>query len=658
MIGGANRWTDWVKAFARDHNTTYSCALSTPECKEQYRAKYGTRKRLPQKKEREMMGMEDVNVAEKVNPEIEMMKMHDKNVAETKQERFNKKKKDMKHKLNRALTATAVKKAVAHRAENISMGEEDIKSALLRKMLPVVEHEGQVEEAVVDVPAGKKKGRPKKYATAEEARKAKIQMTMESAKRRKQEKRIAKEEAKFEKARDEYDAIKASLASKFGEDWKKSARENPAIAEEFNDRMGKVLKKAKISSDDFTAYIKRKKTGGSESGSDDELSEIFGRMNVAPAPIGMPRPISVAPVAPANIARPVAVRPSRRNKRKETEEASAPAKKEKKEAKGRGRPKTATAVQSFSNAPIPPAVAMGKMGTSKVNGGVRDKKLFKDYADMVNHLVGHITNPRDELDPRDYKQAVHLINRIQTLRGGVALYPHANPYGKHGGSFFGNIGNAFSKTWNQKPTSQERDVLDAFYNGFLPVATLPIKALAPPVGVVADKAFNALKQHQLGGVALYPHANPYGRHGGTRNEDGYEYDPNLSRDENRERRYEHYEQFIPPTPPFELTPEERDASRLASIETNIADSGFENPAEHPQFQEGMDIHRRMAERAEARRHAEELARLERRQRRHRSSRPPVRPAGWNSDDDEDEMYQSNGRWYIIQKGGDKEVKMG
>lgn len=64
----ANRWIEFVRMWSRKHNISYACAVSKPECKEEYRTKYGNRKRLTQKKERELMGMEDVNVALKKKP--------------------------------------------------------------------------------------------------------------------------------------------------------------------------------------------------------------------------------------------------------------------------------------------------------------------------------------------------------------------------------------------------------------------------------------------------------------------------------------------------------------------------------------------------------------------------------------------------------------
>lgn len=66
-----------------------------------------------------------------------------------------------------------------------------------------------------------------------------------------------------------------------------------------------------------------------------------------------------------------------------------------------------------------------------------------------------------------------------------------------GGDFFGNIGKAFKTSWNKPVQSKaEGDALKFFYNDFLPIATTPIKVLAPPVGQISDIGFNKLRQHQ------------------------------------------------------------------------------------------------------------------------------------------------------------------
>jgi hypothetical protein len=56
-----NRWVDHVKKFAADNNLSYACALSKPECKDSYRAKYGVSKKLTKKQNIEKMGAEDMD---------------------------------------------------------------------------------------------------------------------------------------------------------------------------------------------------------------------------------------------------------------------------------------------------------------------------------------------------------------------------------------------------------------------------------------------------------------------------------------------------------------------------------------------------------------------------------------------------------------------
>jgi len=54
-----NKWVSHVRAFAADNNLSYACALSTPACKETYRAKYGLAKKLSKKDNIQKMGAED-----------------------------------------------------------------------------------------------------------------------------------------------------------------------------------------------------------------------------------------------------------------------------------------------------------------------------------------------------------------------------------------------------------------------------------------------------------------------------------------------------------------------------------------------------------------------------------------------------------------------
>ena len=57
-----NRWVQFVRDWAQKNNESYMCAATKPEVRDAYRAKYGVSKRVPQYKEEERMGAEDVNV--------------------------------------------------------------------------------------------------------------------------------------------------------------------------------------------------------------------------------------------------------------------------------------------------------------------------------------------------------------------------------------------------------------------------------------------------------------------------------------------------------------------------------------------------------------------------------------------------------------------
>jgi len=158
MKGGGNRWTDFVRGYADTNKLSYMCALSTPDCKEQYKSKYGSSKKVSQKKEKETMGVNDPREIKK--------KTHRKRVE------------TLKKKLE----------VVKETAENKMMGAEDVLSSLAR-----------VVPSGKAVPAVSKRGRPKKYETIEQARQAKIKNTVEASKRRQQTKRLAKADAKKER---------------------------------------------------------------------------------------------------------------------------------------------------------------------------------------------------------------------------------------------------------------------------------------------------------------------------------------------------------------------------------------------------------------------------------------------------------------------------
>jgi hypothetical protein len=123
------------------------CATSMPACKEAYKPVKAPKN--TQKANKEQMGMEDKDVA-------------------------------LPKKAKKGITADTLKDKIAQIKEAKKMGVEDIKSALLRRAVGIVQPLQSADTAVV-----KPKGRPKKYATAEEAKRMKSVKTVEARKARK-----------------------------------------------------------------------------------------------------------------------------------------------------------------------------------------------------------------------------------------------------------------------------------------------------------------------------------------------------------------------------------------------------------------------------------------------------------------------------------------
>ena len=172
-----NNWINWVKSYAQQHHLSYACALSQPACKDGYRAKHGVSKKVPQKVERERMGLEDVNI--KPPPPRRKPAQHSK-------EAFKMATEDIRGHLLR---------------ENVPYPPVKIKIPRISKARqPVVHYEDIYPEAVPIAPAPavepKKKGRKPKYATAEEKAIAKRQQTLASNLRKTRERASEKKEGK------------------------------------------------------------------------------------------------------------------------------------------------------------------------------------------------------------------------------------------------------------------------------------------------------------------------------------------------------------------------------------------------------------------------------------------------------------------------------
>jgi len=158
LVGGARTFNEFVKERAQSHNLTPACVRSLPEIKEEW--KQLKAKQLAEKK------------AEKARS-AEAKKAEKKALADAKK---------AEKKASKKATVAVVKEKTAIKkvAKKASADAENIKMVL-------------VEKAKASVPPAepKVKGRPKKYATPEEARRAKIEATKVLNKAKKEAKKAS-----------------------------------------------------------------------------------------------------------------------------------------------------------------------------------------------------------------------------------------------------------------------------------------------------------------------------------------------------------------------------------------------------------------------------------------------------------------------------------
>ena len=169
-----NKWVEWVRSYANQNNLSYACALSQPDCKASYRAKHGVAKKVPQKVERERMGLEDFNIR----------------------------------------PPPPRRKPAQHSKEAFRMAAEDIGSRLMRENIPYppvkikiprITRPAPIQEAPAPAPAPAKRGRKPKYATEEERKKAKREQTLasnlfktrERSKEKKEGKKMGEQDFRF-----------------------------------------------------------------------------------------------------------------------------------------------------------------------------------------------------------------------------------------------------------------------------------------------------------------------------------------------------------------------------------------------------------------------------------------------------------------------------
>jgi len=64
------------------------------------------------------------------------------------------------------------------------------------------------------------------------------------------------------------------------------------------------------------------------------------------------------------------------------------------------------------------ATELGERGNIALQGGKLSKNQnIKTYGTILEHLITHIKDPSEPIDPKDYKQAIKVVNTIKKLKG-------------------------------------------------------------------------------------------------------------------------------------------------------------------------------------------------------------------------------------------------
>jgi hypothetical protein len=361
------------------------CATSMPECKEAY--KKGKAPKNTQKANIEQMGMEDKDVA-------------------------------LPKKAKKGITADTLKDKITQIKEAKKMGIEDIKSALLRRAEGIVQPLQSADTAVV-----KPKGRPKKYETAEEARRMKSVKTVEARKARKAKEAspvvveapkaptgakalevlsnpdLLKTIGSFNKPKD---ADKKFVVPAGWDKLSKFEDNSPRQIGKYFDAVSyKVARRANPSSHYYKGIIKflrdySKKNKNATNA--DVWSYILsqGALNTEGD----------------NKYRDVEDMGYRRRQNDPNQNLLYNYIEDEKEAQDAKRPYRDTRY----------------LWGDGYSGGAGDydaehaDEMVDNYSMIINHLVEHISDPSEPVDPRDYDQAIHFIREMRRAKGGAELY--------------------------------------------------------------------------------------------------------------------------------------------------------------------------------------------------------------------------------------------
>jgi len=380
-----NKWVEHVRKWSADHGVSYMCATSMPACKEAYK---------PVKAPKN---------TKKAN--IEQMGMEDKDVA-------------LPKKAKKGITADTLKDKIAQIKEAKKMGIEDIKSALLRRAVGIVQPLQSADKAVV-----KPKGRPKKYETADEAKRMKSVKTVEARKARKAKSNGLTKQGEDELKRIYYQnfyyskLLQVVIGDKYGIDTLKKKHINKASSTEkkiskIDTKIEGIFKKNNIPFDPKENPRFKKKLD------DDDLEEI----GIIEGYVQQERSGFYSDEIPDDW---VFEEYDFNNKIEEIEKSLKSDEDKIKKIETSGSLTGGNVIRLVSDDEI----MRGGVGSYDAEHA---DEMVDNYSMIINHLVEHISDPSEPVDPRDYDQAIHFIREMRRAKGGAEYY---SP--RYGGAMYG-----------------------------------------------------------------------------------------------------------------------------------------------------------------------------------------------------------------------------
>ena len=468
IVGGARTFNEFVKEKAIANNITPACVRSLPEVKDEWK-----------------------QVKAKQLAEISAEKAKTKEAKKDAKKAEKKAVQEAKKAEKKATTAVVKEKtAIKKVAKKSAVDAENIKMTL-------------VEKAHADKPTQepKVKGRPKKYATAEEARKAKIASTVALNKAKRALKNADK-------------PPKAVKPQKRGKEPKEPQVSAEQIRRENEEEAKRVRKQRKA----YDREMRRRGEVEQMGMEDEDASEKWNplvyeiEMRIFSAKTGKEIDEVLKLIKKAVI-------PSVYDRldpfNRKSLDHSIDVYSKKKQAMIEHQREAQKNIAMFKNAKSKKRANLeeGEIYEGRGFQSLRTDALkeFNNYGKIQDHLAHHLNTLTEAIDPKDLRDYIHFTKEKARLKsklvGGMVrmiggdLEVEDSDSGSDsgsdlegGGDFFGNIKRALDTSWNAKPqTKAEKDVLNFTLNKAQPALLAPINILAPPVGKIGEAQRKLLK---------------------------------------------------------------------------------------------------------------------------------------------------------------------